>query len=40
MTATSESSGDRSGLWFAVLMIVVSVLIFLAIRSSERSKDE
>jgi len=39
MDTTSGNTGNRSGLRFAVFMIVVSVLIFLAIRKSERSTD-
>lgn len=39
MATTSEETGKRSDLRFAVLMIAVSVLIFLAVRRSERSTD-
>jgi len=38
MTATTEDSDNRGELTFAILMIAVSVLIFLVIRRSERSR--
>ncbi len=37
MTATSDDSDTGNDLAFAILMIAVSVLVFLAIRKSERS---
>ncbi len=37
MTATRERDGVGSGAAFAVVMIVLSVVVFLAVRDSERS---
>ena len=38
MTAIEEEGGVGSETGFAILMIVVSVIIFLAVRDSERSE--
>jgi len=39
MDTTAESVDERSDLRFAALMIGVSVVIFLAVRRSERSTE-
>jgi hypothetical protein len=36
MTATEQGDGAGSETGFAILMVVLSVIIFLAVRNSER----
>jgi hypothetical protein len=38
MTATSKSDDDTNEMAFAILMLILSVIIFLAVRNSERSR--
>lgn len=40
MFATGEGSGERDERLFAAVMVLLSVLIFLAVRESERERSE